>query len=242
MTNDGLDPDYILVKSIKLRTDAMGPNHKIFREVNALSRLTHRNIVRYYTTWLETSIVEDGLLSSTGSTRSRISRTNSGSSTGSDDSNNSGDDAASTGTAVTERPNSQSRTWGSLTSKYNPRSIDLDDLRVEQSLTGGTFQMFDYGPGDERGTSFTDDEETDTEDEIEFIPPAAHVARRSSRPPTPSISRNASPERKVLRTLFIQMVCAETSIGPRANDYVGIRGEANVGGGTSSLLSCKRNS
>ena len=33
----------------------MQSDTKIFREVNALSRLSHRNIVRYYTTWIETS-------------------------------------------------------------------------------------------------------------------------------------------------------------------------------------------
>ena len=41
------------VKKIRLRT--MQSDTKIFREVNALSRLSHRNIVRYYTTWVETS-------------------------------------------------------------------------------------------------------------------------------------------------------------------------------------------
>ena len=33
----------------------MQSDTKILREVNALSRLSHRNIVRYYTTWVETS-------------------------------------------------------------------------------------------------------------------------------------------------------------------------------------------
>ena len=42
-----------LVKKIRLKT--MQSDTKIFREVNALSRLSHRNIVRYYTTWVETS-------------------------------------------------------------------------------------------------------------------------------------------------------------------------------------------
>ena len=41
------------MKKIRLRT--MQSDTKIFREVNALSRLSHRNIVRYYTTWVETS-------------------------------------------------------------------------------------------------------------------------------------------------------------------------------------------
>ena len=41
------------VKKIRLRT--MQSDSKIFREVNALSRLSHRFIVRYYTTWVETT-------------------------------------------------------------------------------------------------------------------------------------------------------------------------------------------
>ena len=42
----------VTVKKIKLR-DVV--NDKIFREVSALSRLNHRFIVRYYTTWVEAS-------------------------------------------------------------------------------------------------------------------------------------------------------------------------------------------
>ena len=40
------------VKKIRLKS---AQSDKIFREVNALSRLSHRNIVRYYTTWVETA-------------------------------------------------------------------------------------------------------------------------------------------------------------------------------------------
>lgn len=43
----------VSVKKILLRT--MKSDSKIFREVIALSRLSHRFIVRYYTTWVETS-------------------------------------------------------------------------------------------------------------------------------------------------------------------------------------------
>lgn len=42
-----------IVKKIKLR--ATQSDSKIFREVNALSRLNHRFIVRYYTTWVESA-------------------------------------------------------------------------------------------------------------------------------------------------------------------------------------------
>jgi len=40
------------IKKVKLR--GTENDDKIFREVNALSRLNHRYIVRYYSTWLET--------------------------------------------------------------------------------------------------------------------------------------------------------------------------------------------
>ncbi|PPQ64064.1 hypothetical protein CVT24_008877 [Panaeolus cyanescens] len=48
-----LDGRIYAVKKVRLRT--MQKDAKIFREVRALSRLSHRNIVRYYTTWIETS-------------------------------------------------------------------------------------------------------------------------------------------------------------------------------------------
>ncbi|KAF9231990.1 hypothetical protein BU15DRAFT_90768 [Melanogaster broomeanus] len=48
-----IDSRIYAVKKIRLRTDQS--DTKLFREVNALSRLSHRFIVRYYTTWVETS-------------------------------------------------------------------------------------------------------------------------------------------------------------------------------------------
>ncbi|KIJ60152.1 hypothetical protein HYDPIDRAFT_139699 [Hydnomerulius pinastri MD-312] len=46
-----IDSRIYAVKKIRLRTDQS--DTKLFREVNALSRLSHRFIVRYYTTWVE---------------------------------------------------------------------------------------------------------------------------------------------------------------------------------------------
>ena len=53
------------VKKIKLR--ATQSDSKIFREVNALSRLNHRFIVRYYTTWVETAELASTTASSANS-------------------------------------------------------------------------------------------------------------------------------------------------------------------------------
>ncbi|TFK64222.1 kinase-like protein [Pluteus cervinus] len=50
-----IDQVVYAVKKISLRATQSQSNTKIFREVNALSRLSHRNIVRYYTTWFEIS-------------------------------------------------------------------------------------------------------------------------------------------------------------------------------------------
>lgn len=46
-----IDNRIYAVKKIRLRTDQS--DTKLFREVNALSKLSHRFIVRYYTTWVE---------------------------------------------------------------------------------------------------------------------------------------------------------------------------------------------
>ena len=76
------------VKKIKLRDVG---NDKIFREVSALSRLNHRFIVRYYTTWVETSNALPSNLGSesedssqTGETNGRTSKPRRGGSSGSD--------------------------------------------------------------------------------------------------------------------------------------------------------------
>ncbi|KAF8625130.1 hypothetical protein AX15_005537 [Amanita polypyramis BW_CC] len=56
-----IDGRIYAVKKIRLRT--VQKDTKIFREVNALSRLSHRFIVRYYTTWMETSEIASAVAS-----------------------------------------------------------------------------------------------------------------------------------------------------------------------------------
>lgn len=87
------------MKKIRLRTDQS--DTKIFREVNALSRLSHRFIVRYYTTWVETVEVV-------------TSRPSSRSDTASD---------SGTESNMTSVPHSFERR-----EKSDPFSIDLNDL------------------------------------------------------------------------------------------------------------------
>ncbi|KAJ1671142.1 eukaryotic translation initiation factor 2-alpha kinase, partial [Coemansia sp. RSA 25] len=49
-----IDGRYYAIKKIKLDARDTEGNKKIFREVTTLSRLHHQNVVRYYTTWVET--------------------------------------------------------------------------------------------------------------------------------------------------------------------------------------------
>lgn len=57
--------NFYTVKKIRLR--ASQSDQKIFREVTALARLYHRYIVRYYTTWVETSENVSAVASTVGS-------------------------------------------------------------------------------------------------------------------------------------------------------------------------------
>ncbi|KAJ7070074.1 hypothetical protein C8F01DRAFT_1115157 [Mycena amicta] len=58
-----IDSRIYAVKKVRLRTGHS--DNKIFREVNALSRLSHRFIVRYFTTWVEQAEVTSASASDT---------------------------------------------------------------------------------------------------------------------------------------------------------------------------------
>jgi len=92
--------DTFPVKKVRLRTP--NTDNKILREINALSRLSHRFIVRYYTAWFEDSESASATLSSDGS----------------------GDDTAD---GVISVLSGIHRRDGSS----DPFSIDLDDLESE---------------------------------------------------------------------------------------------------------------
>lgn len=95
-----IDNRIYAVKKVRLR--ATQSDNKIFREVNALSRLNHRYIVRYYTTWVETAEPPSTAVTSDS------------------------DRDSETADGMTSVPHSQStsRDGGS----GDPFSIDLDDL------------------------------------------------------------------------------------------------------------------
>ncbi|KAJ2913179.1 hypothetical protein MD484_g7237, partial [Candolleomyces efflorescens] len=70
-----IDNRIYAVKKVRLKT--MQNDNKIMREVNALSRLNHRFIVRYYTTWIETTEAPSTAASDDSSAESSASNTTS---------------------------------------------------------------------------------------------------------------------------------------------------------------------
>uniref|UniRef100_A0A0W0FQ29 non-specific serine/threonine protein kinase n=1 Tax=Moniliophthora roreri TaxID=221103 RepID=A0A0W0FQ29_MONRR len=140
-----IDGRIYAVKKIRLRT--MKGDARIFREVNALSRLSHRFIVRYYTTWVETSAqLIDGNLDDD---------TDSDSDSGFDD-----DDEATTD-GRTSVPSSREVT----TSLDDGMLFNLDDLD-EPSASRGSFPSIHFdGSADarreEEGTDSGSDSDID---------------------------------------------------------------------------------
>ncbi|KAG6890525.1 hypothetical protein C0995_007725 [Termitomyces sp. Mi166 len=130
-----IDNRIYAVKKVRLKTESS--DVKIFREVNALSRLSHRYIVRYFTTWIE---ISDEPVSS------NVSDDSEGSWTG-------------TGSGLTSVPNSSER--------YLPRNgggltIDFDDLtdrRSSSSKSSFPSIHFDASTSPGTGESSGSDEE-----------------------------------------------------------------------------------
>ena len=155
---------------------------KIFREVNALSRLNHRNIVRYYATWLETV--------------DRHRRSRRGSSGGWD----SGDDDDDEDT--TDSDTTASRKKPKQFDEDNMLGYDLDDLTLHsRSRSGRSFPSIHFGEETSSMSMVADDddddegESSDTEEEEEEAVQIPSAAR-----PKP-----------VPRILYIQMVSLRES-------------------------------
>ncbi|PPQ98103.1 hypothetical protein CVT26_003273 [Gymnopilus dilepis] len=206
----------------KIRLKSMQSNDKIFREVNALSRLSHRNIVRYYTTWVE------------------IFEPNSASTSAGDSSNESSLDTEETG--LTSVPVS-SMGLGLHTGRHHGRNghhnnnnpingafhfnvEDFDDLSV--STRSSTFPSIHFGgsspeSGSGEDTSSGDDEEDEDLGDDEFAGLFRSKSRSRSgpgkmnlqmtaaggtpRPPSASVAAVGTPA--VSRTLYIQMEFVE---------------------------------
>ncbi|TDL16229.1 Serine/threonine-protein kinase [Rickenella mellea] len=121
-----LDNRVYAVKKVKLR--ATQSNTKIFREVNALSRLSHRFIVRYYTTWLET-----------------VEQTSNAASSGSGSESDDDD-------AKTSVPHSSH----SIEDSFDPFSINLDDLALERTSSFPSIHFSGGVDGDDEDDDSTD--------------------------------------------------------------------------------------
>ncbi|KAI9461114.1 hypothetical protein HD554DRAFT_2206776 [Boletus coccyginus] len=131
-----IDARIYAVKKIRLRTDQS--DTKIYREVNALSRLSHRFIVRYYTTWVET-----------------VEVVSSGPSSSSDTASDSGTEGN-----MTSVPHSFERR-----EKSDPFSIDLDDLDdYGGSGSRSSFPSIHFTRSDVQDGKDEDDDDSDDGD------------------------------------------------------------------------------
>ena len=129
-------------------------NDKIFREVSALSRLNHRFIVRYYTTWVETSDAPS--LPILGSE--------------SEDS----DMTEQTTTGPTSKPKASTDSSEEHFTTFDLRDLDVS---VSMSRTNSTFPSIHFArtssqsADDETGESSEDEIPEEDEPEEEDIPP-----------------------------------------------------------------------
>ncbi|KAI6125176.1 kinase-like domain-containing protein [Pisolithus croceorrhizus] len=154
-----IDNRIYAVKKIRLRTDQS--DTKIFREVNALSKLSHRFIVRYYTTWVETAQPD-----STAPSSEDDSGTGSGTEGG-----------------RTSVPNSFERRG----EHSDPFSIDLDDLDDYGSGSRSSFPSIHFTRSEVNDEKDEEDEDSDDAfanlfvseyaDEVDVVKPAPVVPR-----------------------------------------------------------------
>ncbi|OBZ78007.1 Serine/threonine-protein kinase gcn2 [Grifola frondosa] len=152
-----IDSRIYAVKKIKLRGMQ---SDKIFREVNALSRLNHRFIVRYYTTWVETSEPPSTAVSS-------------------DSEHNSG-----TADGMTSVPVSKSRS-----SPDDPFTIDLDDLGSESRHSFPSIHFTRSNSTNVEGSDNENDSSDSEDDAYEDLfrrSGNAKIGRPSTPPPTTS--------------------------------------------------------
>ena len=170
-------------------------DNKIFREVNALSRLSHRFIVRYYTTWVETSEPISALSGSTS--ESDVT-----------------DDDTAEGVGITSVPHSS---HSNSTEEIHPFgfngrfSIDLNDLD-DMGLSGPqSFPSIHFGgsTGSKEKTSDEEDDSDNSDDPFgnlfsgEDLSDPVEITRH--RPKTPPA---------IARILYIQMVGAAYAVPP----------------------------
>ncbi|KAF7974176.1 hypothetical protein HWV62_13309 [Athelia sp. TMB] len=151
-----IDSRIYAVKKIRLRTTQS--DSKIFREVNALSRLSHRFIVRYYTTWVETAEPES---TATSSDASETDSTD----PDTDEHDTDGADGMTSVPDSSPRTSRSGSTEDPLGPDFDPFDIDLNDLDTkEHSGTQSSFPSIHFGGS--VGSHGTDDEDSDNSDDM----------------------------------------------------------------------------
>lgn len=168
------------VKKIKLNTSTTLNDTKIFREIDALSRLSHRNIVRYYTTWIE----EVESLSGNSSSASSDSGSGSG-----DETETEGEDQSADGTVQFTDEELE------LT---NPLSYDINELNVDSGRHSSSFPSI----------MFTDGDLASTDDEGDSDGSSLGLSNLMDRVPSrgPSSDGTLTPPPRLSRVMYIQMV------------------------------------
>lgn len=173
-----------IVKKIKLNTSTTLNDTKIFREIDALSRLSHRNIVRYYTTWIE----EVESLSGNSSSASSDSGSGSGDETETEG-EGEGEDQSADGTVQFTDEELE------LT---NPLSYDINELNVDSGRHSSSFPSI----------MFTDGDLASTDDEGDSDGSSLGLSNLMDRVPSrgPSSDGTLTPPPRLSRVMYIQMV------------------------------------
>ncbi|EKM52933.1 uncharacterized protein PHACADRAFT_259100 [Phanerochaete carnosa HHB-10118-sp] len=157
-----MDSRIYAVKKIRLRTNQN--DQKIFREVDTLSRLNHRYIVRYYTTWIETSDDVSTATSAVGS---------------------------SAGTSV---PGAAHGNGSTTEEESDPFAINLDDLDDFNDTPSHSFPAITFTrsgtPRSDEGESGSSDEDGTSSDEVASpVNGRGRELTKRTGTPVPSISR-----------------------------------------------------
>lgn len=161
----------------KVRLNTTQSDTKIFREVNALSRLSHRFIVRYYTTWVETSEPTSTAASDDDDSEDR---TESG--------------------LLTPSSGSTSGSRGAVVAFSDNISFSLDDLD-EASANASSFPSIHFSRSSSPSTTEEEDEEESGDGGF------GNLFAHESSQPKKVVTTRAPPTPPVLsRTLYIQMV------------------------------------
>ena len=174
-----------VVKKIKLQGGKKSADERILREVSTLRLLSHRYIVRYYTTWTEVAAPP--------------SRANSDSDSDSDDSDT---DTVDGTTSVPNSKQRSSRSWSN--NSENLLSIDLNDFGSNPN-SNRSFPNVHFGYPDGTSADGSSDEEPASEDE-------SNLGVDPKTPKGLTVGKFASqqkvPPRDSQVTLYIQMVCS----------------------------------